>query len=111
MAPHCSDLVFILSSVDYEGKTNSGLGQRAILGMPDEAVMTERIDFSSSRSGVECLFVEQGGKKMGGGDPLKISSTSCFVKMLCEWREQEKAERRQQSGQCLGLDGVVEERE
>lgn len=51
--------------------------------------MSERIEFSSSRSGVEWLFVEQGGKKMrgreerrggGGGLPLKISSRSCFVK-------------------------------
>ncbi|CAB1418828.1 unnamed protein product [Pleuronectes platessa] len=40
----------------------------------------------ASRSGVECLFVEQGGKKMGGGNPLKISSRSCFVKVAksCE---------------------------
>lgn len=42
--------------------------------------MSERIEFPSSRSGVECLFVEQGGKKMGGADPLKISSRSCFVR-------------------------------
>lgn len=60
------------SPVDEEGKKNTtALGQRAELCMPDEAVMSERIEFSSSRSGVECLFVEQGGKKMGGGRPPK----------------------------------------
>lgn len=65
--------------------------------------MSARIEFSYSRSGVECLFVEQGGKKMGGGDPLKISSRSCFVKTVYEWREQEKAERRLTEWAVSGL--------
>ncbi len=60
--------------------------------MPDEAVMSEGIEFYLSRSGVECLFVEQGEKKMGGGDPLKISSRS-FLSRRCASGGNRKGQR------------------
>lgn len=53
------------------------------LCMPNEAIMSEWIELSSSRSEVECLFVERGGKKTGGGENPKN-----IVQFLsaCEWR-------------------------
>lgn len=85
MAQHCSDLIFILSTVDEEGKTNNctwsaGWTLHARWGCNEWA---NWVFLLQKWSGVECLFVEQGGKKMGGGDPLKISSRSCFVKTVC----------------------------
>lgn len=56
--------------------------------------MSERIELSSSRSGVECLFVEQGGKKMGGGRPPK--------NIVQERREKEK-ERERESNRVVSV--------
>ncbi|KAK9516235.1 hypothetical protein VZT92_024178 [Zoarces viviparus] len=81
MAPQCSDLDFMLSTLDEEGENKqlhlvSGLSS----ALPDEAVMSERIEFSSSRSGVEwsaCLWTKVEGKY----PPEKnISPRSRFVK-------------------------------
>lgn len=62
--------------------------------------MSERIELSSSRSGVECLFVERGGKKTGGGEnPKNIVQ---FLSNQCVSEGEKGRESEQQSGQCLG---------
>lgn len=106
MVPQCSDLDFMLSTLDEEGENK----QLHLVSGLSYALPDERIEFSSSRSGVECLFVDQGGRKI---PPEKYITQEplCQSLKVRECREQEEAERGSQSGQCLGLDCVVEERE
>lgn len=56
-------------------------------------------------SGVACLW-NKVGRKWVGGDPLKISSRTLF----CQTGPTACVRAREQTGQCLGSDGVVEER-